>query len=259
MNDKKISERLKILREEKKYSQAQLAIQLDRYIPLLEKKRNGKKKKLNLKYENGKQTISQLENNGRKLTIELAYAYSKVFAVSLEYLYSFTDERFPDSKNIGERTGLDGRALSTLDRLKYCSTPDNRMHYLFDPSSFKAPDASLRYEVVNLLLGNRGFLLKTAETLFNIALLKNLYKKENNIFDKKLTTDLSYMFPQDDYTPTYNIHFESMDNQQIEEKIKYDTYYLVESFRNFIESTSEYLCDDFNKNRDEKYNWTNYL
>jgi len=84
-NPQVAKERIKQLREVKKWTQSQMAKKLDQYIGY-----NGKGiyfTKIVLEGETGRQTINQLEGKGkRKITIPIAVAYADIFNVSIDYI-----------------------------------------------------------------------------------------------------------------------------------------------------------------------------
>lgn len=99
-----IGQRIRNLRENKGLSQMKLAEKLQPYLSLV------------LEGDTGKQVISQLENGKRGLTIEIAIAYSKIFGVSLDYLFLQSDDWQPEYKE-ASNLGLSNEAIKTLDWL----------------------------------------------------------------------------------------------------------------------------------------------
>lgn len=106
MNKKQKNERLIKLRKSKGFSQSQLAKEVEKYI-----------KETVLEGETGKQTISQIEN-GRKINLEMACAYCKIFDTTLDYIYGRTDVMKPSYESIKKDLGLDDLTIHNLEALK---------------------------------------------------------------------------------------------------------------------------------------------
>ena len=106
MNKKQKNERLIKLRKSKGFSQSQLAKEVEKYI-----------KETVLEGETGKQTISQIEN-GRKINLEMACAYCKIFDTTLDYIYGRTDVMKPSCESIKKDLGLDDLTIHNLEALK---------------------------------------------------------------------------------------------------------------------------------------------
>jgi len=92
--------RLKDLRNENNYSQREMAKKLSEFV-----------KDRVLDGDNGKNTVSQLENGARGITLDYAFAYADIFDVSLDYILGRTDDRKPINAPIKELTGLSDRAI----------------------------------------------------------------------------------------------------------------------------------------------------
>ncbi len=100
-NDK-IGQRLKELRTERYLSLRKVAKQLAAHV------------ELQLEGKSGETRISAIENSGANLTPELAIAYSKVFDVSLEYIFCLSDDMQPENKTIKETLGLGDIAIAKI-------------------------------------------------------------------------------------------------------------------------------------------------
>lgn len=100
--NEKIGKRLKELRENRKLSLYKLVEQLN---PLVSIQLEGK---------SGETRISRIENSDANLTVELAIAYSKIFDVSLEYLFCLSNDMRPENKSIKEVLGLTDIAISKI-------------------------------------------------------------------------------------------------------------------------------------------------
>jgi len=101
--NKDVGERLKELRTGRKLS-------LDKVSKLLAPHVNN----IQLAGESGKTRILAIEKATGNLTVELAAAYSKVFDVSLEYLFCLSDDMRPENKSIKEVLGLTDTAISRI-------------------------------------------------------------------------------------------------------------------------------------------------
>lgn len=97
-----IGERLKKLRNNRKLSLSKTAKLLEPYVGI------------QLDGKSGETRISGIENSNANLTLELAIAYSKVFNVSLEYLFCLSDDMQPNDKGIREELGLTDIAISKI-------------------------------------------------------------------------------------------------------------------------------------------------
>ncbi len=98
--DIKIANRLKDLRGDLKLNK--LAEKLQPYVSI------------NLEGNIGRSAISNLENQKQNLTPELAIAYSKVFDVSLEYLFCLSEDMKSENKSIKEVTGLSDKSIAVF-------------------------------------------------------------------------------------------------------------------------------------------------
>lgn len=110
----KAKDRLKELREGKKWSQRELA---DKLNSLLGQDSNAKRK-MSLEENSGKETVSQLERGARGITLDIAFAYSEIFDVSLDFVLGKSDDWQPQNKNIKKVTGLSDNALKELYTIK---------------------------------------------------------------------------------------------------------------------------------------------
>lgn len=98
--DTKIGKRLKELRGD--LSRYEL---IKRLNPLVSIQLEGK---------SGETRISAIENSSANLTSELAIAYSKIFDVSLEYIFCTSDDMRPENKDIKEVLKLSDSAISKI-------------------------------------------------------------------------------------------------------------------------------------------------
>lgn len=100
--DTKIAKRLKDLRGE--LTLIALAEKLQPFVSIV------------LEGNVGRSVISNLENRKQNLTPELAIAYSKVFDVSLEYLFCVSEHWKEENKDIKEVTGLSDKSIDVLKK-----------------------------------------------------------------------------------------------------------------------------------------------
>lgn len=100
--NKKIGTRLKELRNTRKLSLCKIVNQLKQYVSI------------QLVGKSGETRISAIENSTANLTPELAIAYSKIFDVSLEYLFCISDDMRPENKSIKEVLGLTDITISKI-------------------------------------------------------------------------------------------------------------------------------------------------
>jgi len=98
---------LKSMRERRKLSQREMAVLLANIVQ--DRALDG---------DNGKNTVSQLENGGRGITLKYAFAYADVFNVSLDYIYGRDNDPNPENKAIRETIGLSDDAIRELSELK---------------------------------------------------------------------------------------------------------------------------------------------
>lgn len=97
-----IGARLKHLREEHGLSLSQVTKQLAPHVSI------------QLEGKPGEARISAIERSSNNLTPELAIAYSKIFDVSLEYLFCLSNDMRPENKSIKEVLGLTDIAISKI-------------------------------------------------------------------------------------------------------------------------------------------------
>jgi transcriptional regulator with XRE-family HTH domain len=97
-----IGPRLKKLRTERNLSLSKVAKQLAPHV------------ELQLAGKSGETRISAIENSGANLTLELAIAYSKVFDVSLEYIFCISNDMQHENKTIKETLGLEDFAIAKI-------------------------------------------------------------------------------------------------------------------------------------------------
>jgi len=97
----------------------------------------------------GKHTVSQLESftkeetskNKRNISPNIAFAYAKIFNVTLDFIYGYSDDWNPDFKDVKERIGISDKAIKKLEDLEAsrCTTDEKvamEWHYTkYDRSS----------------------------------------------------------------------------------------------------------------------------
>lgn len=116
--NEKMGKRLKELRENRKLSLYRLVKQLN---PLVSIQLEGK---------SGETRISRIENSDANLTVELAIAYSKIFDVSLEYLFCVSSDMQPENKPIKEVLGLTDIAISKIKDFSNGKNSETKMKIL---------------------------------------------------------------------------------------------------------------------------------
>lgn len=104
--------RLKNLRKSHKWTQAEMGNELNKSIGY-----DSQANIMNLAGENGKQTVSQLEN-GRNITIDIAFAYADIFDVSLDYIYGRSKSQKQQYESIEKEIGLTGEAVRMITKIK---------------------------------------------------------------------------------------------------------------------------------------------
>lgn len=112
---KNIGNRLKKLRADKGLTLNQVAACLNSYVQI---QLNGK---------SGETRISEIEKSNANLTPELAVAYSRVFDVSLEYVFCLSDDMRPENKEVKETLGLTD---ATITKIKAFSSENGSATYL---------------------------------------------------------------------------------------------------------------------------------
>lgn len=117
LNDKfkNIGNRLKKLRTDKGLTLNQVAACLNPYV------------QIQLDGKSGETRISEIEKSNANLTPELAVAYSRVFDVSLEYVFCLSDDMRPENKEIKETLGLTD---TTIAKIKAFSSENASAAYL---------------------------------------------------------------------------------------------------------------------------------
>lgn len=163
LKKKEIGQRLKTLRESKNYSQSQLAREIQKFDC-----------EIVLEGENGKQTISQLENGARKINWELADAYCEIFDTTLDYLYCRSNDRKPNYASLKLNLGLDDMTLHGLEAMKKYKNKAND-----DSETYQyGYEVSKRIEACNYLIQNacKEFAVNNSEEVkFEKGLLDNIY------------------------------------------------------------------------------------
>lgn len=113
---KEIAERLKKLRTDTELTQSDLAKYLEPlYKPLINRAKGAKENKV-FSEENGKATISALENNNRVITVDIALAYSEYFKVSVDYILGLSKDWKPENKEIKDVIGLTDRSIDEIKK-----------------------------------------------------------------------------------------------------------------------------------------------
>lgn len=79
-----VGRRMRDLRTGKDWTLLQMARELNKRLEIFNT--DGRKRVLTLTDENGRQTISQLENGKRNITIDIAFAYADIFDATLDYI-----------------------------------------------------------------------------------------------------------------------------------------------------------------------------
>jgi len=108
----KVAKRLRELRRGRGWSLSEMAKNLDSLIG------QDALKKMVLGGNTGRETVSQLENAKRGITLDLAFAYSHIFDVSLDCVLARTDDWKPEYKEVKEITGLSNEAIKNLIKFK---------------------------------------------------------------------------------------------------------------------------------------------
>lgn len=112
---KNIGNRLKKLRTDKGLTLNQVTACLNPYV------------KIQLDGKSGETRISEIEKSNANLTPELAVAYSRVFDVSLEYVFCLSDDMRPENKEVKETLGLTD---ATIAKIKAFSSENGSAAYL---------------------------------------------------------------------------------------------------------------------------------
>lgn len=106
--------RIKDLRESRDWSQSELGEKLNRLLGY----GDVGEKALDLSGDNGKAVVSQLERGKRGLTVTIAKAYSRIFNVTLDYLFGCDTLQRPEYTDVITQTGLSDSAVRKLSILK---------------------------------------------------------------------------------------------------------------------------------------------
>ena len=126
---------LKVLREQQGMSQRVLAVKLAEIIP--DRVLDG---------DNGKNTVSQLENGKRGITIDYAFAYADIFDVTLDYIYGRDPDPQPKNKEIRETTELSDGAIKGISEIN-----SEVLNFLLESQDFKE-FAKVLYENLRIQL-----------------------------------------------------------------------------------------------------------
>lgn len=118
-DSKKAAAHIRALRNSKGWSQSQMAEELDARIG--QNSAAPEKQWLELKNENGKQAVSQLERAARQVTKELAFVYADIFNVSLDYVLGRSESYTETYEDITKETGLSNSALDNLQLIRSSS------------------------------------------------------------------------------------------------------------------------------------------
>ena len=154
-----IGERLKKLRNNRKLSLSKTAKLLEPYVDI------------QLDGKSGETRISGIENSNANLTLELAIAYSKVFNVSLEYLFCLSDDMQPNDKGIREELGLTDIAISKIR--DFSNTDSNTEEY------------PKQLEILNILFES-DFMTELIQSLDSFIYTTNLYRGMETLnFDER--------------------------------------------------------------------------
>ena len=105
------ADRLKILRDSRKWSQSKMGRELNALLGF----GGSGIGKIELTGDTGKQRVSQFEK-GKGITLDLAFAYAEIFDVSLDYIYGRTPNKKAEYAPIKEATGLSDGAVEVLLR-----------------------------------------------------------------------------------------------------------------------------------------------
>ena len=112
---KNIGNRLKKLRIDNDLTLNQVAARLTPYV------------QIQLDGKSGETRIAEIEKSNANLTPELAVAYSRVFDVSLEYVFCLSDDMRPENKGVKETLGLTDAAIA---KIKAFSSENGSATYL---------------------------------------------------------------------------------------------------------------------------------
>ena len=112
---KNIGNRLKKLRKDNDLTLNQVAARLNPYV------------QIQLDGKSGETRIAEIEKSNANLTPELAVAYSRVFDVSLEYVFCLSDDMRPENKEVKETLGLTDAAIA---KIKAFSSENGSATYL---------------------------------------------------------------------------------------------------------------------------------
>lgn len=153
--DPKIGPRLKELRESRGFSLNKLIEKLNEHVSIY------------LEGKSGETRISKIERSENNLTPELAIAYSRVFHVSLEYLFCESDDMWPENRNVKEMLGLSDYAIVAISGIN--QSQENEGH-------------RRSIEILNLLFES-GIMMQLVECLETFA-------KRSLFFDKCIRIDV---------------------------------------------------------------------
>lgn len=97
-----VGDRIRELRKSRNWSLKKITEALQPYVYIV------------LEGKTGESRISSIEKSEGNLTLEIAIAYSKVFNVTLEYLFCLSDEKRPEDKSIRESLNLTNITISKI-------------------------------------------------------------------------------------------------------------------------------------------------
>lgn len=183
-----IGMRLKKLRIDRKWTRIALAKELERFIGSTVDPEKGtvfhniNPQYCGPNYNTGVQTISKNEKGKNTLTINMALAYSKLFDVSLDYIFLQSNEKQLGDVSIAERTGLTEDSISSLNYLSAYGEEEERK------AKCKQNEKGLLKQYLNFFISQYRFWLSVIiplrdirrknEEYYNICARKN--DDENN-------------------------------------------------------------------------------
>ena len=124
-----VGERIRKLRQDKKWSLTDLANELDKRIGV--DNPESKYKILVLGSENGRQTVSQLELGKRTINLDTILALADIFDVSVDYIMCRSDDWQHENKDIKETVGLSDKAIRSLKEAVELSRKNDSYGHLY--------------------------------------------------------------------------------------------------------------------------------